>query len=325
MKTVPESVEEVEVEPEGEWHTSDNIFSSSGWNAKLPDEKSSIQTAEASRPPKLEVNGLGGTLGGKALELSSDDVVILDDSDSDREDEGRVKKELSPTNSTHTPLSRGMQPALGRAIHKVPVSVPTVIDLTVDSDPEDIPLARTMPARSVVEKRKSDVAGFDREDAAVKRARVDPYRDNGLLLARRESTGSFSARNSPAASTAGSSSPYIRNPLQTALPARPPSSINGRHVTVASSLPPPLPTAPNQYADRTTSPTNAIRLAPPNNVGMFYADYARPSNPSNGSPMGYDQRVGLPLRPNFNTSQYTRPNGSGGTSSSNSSNRVPWP
>ncbi|KAG5647936.1 hypothetical protein DXG03_006970 [Asterophora parasitica] len=122
LKQTPESVEDVMVEADGEWHTSDNKYASTAWKASHP-----ASTAPAQKPPSIpqarapskpEVDGKAKT---------NQEIFVLD---SDDEDEGQVKRELSPSlASGSNSLSGGTQTQ----------SQPETIDLTLDSDDDEPP------------------------------------------------------------------------------------------------------------------------------------------------------------------------------------------
>ncbi|KAJ7900293.1 PINIT domain-containing protein [Mycena olivaceomarginata] len=101
LKTSSEDVEDVIVEADGEWHTSDNN--------------------PASKGPNGDPNGKR-----KAAE-----IVVLD---SDDEDEGRVKRELSPSFASTSSANRSYGSVPGEA------SQSAVIDLTLDSDDDEAPV-----------------------------------------------------------------------------------------------------------------------------------------------------------------------------------------
>jgi E3 SUMO-protein ligase PIAS1 len=120
----PESVEDVIVEADGQWHTSDNKFGSADWIATHPSKPDPAPVKERSpSKPLVKV-----TNGKDRARPSDAEVFILD---SDDEDEGRVKRELSP--SYDQPVPPGSQQRNGSS------QISAVIDLTLDSDDEDPP------------------------------------------------------------------------------------------------------------------------------------------------------------------------------------------
>jgi E3 SUMO-protein ligase PIAS1 len=179
------------VEADGEWHTTDNKYASDDWRATHP----LLAPAPAKREPSP-----------MAKPTSAAEVVhVLDDSD--EEDEGRVKRELSPTyrnghaTSSFSSLDgtlppQSQTPTISRQGSKV-------IDLTEDSDDEDmlpqtgigVPVAprsmlsaAALPARSAslsqrLDKRKAPDDGYSPPESTWKRARASndasssPHRD----------------------------------------------------------------------------------------------------------------------------------------------------
>lgn len=132
-------MEDVIVEADGEWHTSDNKYGSAAWKRAHPPEPAVKLPASP-----VKTNGTGSSdLNGK--KKVSVEIVVLDSDDED--DEGQVKRELSPSfgsgSSVLVPPSES--PSLGAESQ----SQTDVIDLTLDSDEEDLP-----PSSRTAEKRK---------------------------------------------------------------------------------------------------------------------------------------------------------------------------
>jgi E3 SUMO-protein ligase PIAS1 len=173
LNATSDEVDDVMVEADGEWHTSDNKFASDAWRATHP--------ATTPAPAKREPSPVTAK-SAPAAEI----VHIL--VDSDEEDEGRVKRELSPNghaSSSFSSLDGGHPPP--------PSQTPSrqgsrIIDLTLDSDDEmasapptvtrPMPLSNaSLPARpgppplSVPQKRKATEDGYSTPDAAWKKAR----------------------------------------------------------------------------------------------------------------------------------------------------------
>ena len=135
-------MEDVIVEADGEWHTSDNKYGSPGWKHVHPPEPAMKLPA-----PPVKTNGAGSSdLNGKNAKV---EIVVLDSDDDD--DEGQVKRELSPSfgsgSSVLVPPSES--PSLGAE------SQTDVIDLTLDSEEEDPP-----PSSRTAEKRKVSDSGI---------------------------------------------------------------------------------------------------------------------------------------------------------------------
>ncbi|KXN90079.1 E3 SUMO-protein ligase pli1 [Leucoagaricus sp. SymC.cos] len=132
LKTVPESVEDVVVEADGEWHTTDNKYGTSTWKAKnsvaVP---APVPKKEETPPPvKLEADNVGKPNGHQKTDVS---YILLSD-----DDEEEVQKELSPSRNTNRSLNSTPQ----RQSHK---KATNVIDLTLDSD--DDGLAPVQPGK----------------------------------------------------------------------------------------------------------------------------------------------------------------------------------
>ncbi|KAF7320372.1 MIZ zinc finger protein [Mycena kentingensis (nom. inval.)] len=148
LKSSPESVEDVIVEADGEWHTSDNKYGSPSWKAAHAPTIKPTQPKAATilKSPLKPVNG---DPNGKR---KAPEIVIID---SDDEDEGRVKRELSPSfasSSTNKPSGGATGGGAGRP-------QPEVIDLTLsDSEDESVPLAST--SRAAAAKRTVSEAGL---------------------------------------------------------------------------------------------------------------------------------------------------------------------
>ncbi|CCL99022.1 uncharacterized protein FIBRA_01031 [Fibroporia radiculosa] len=144
LQQTSEEVEDVIVEADGQWHTEDNKFGTAAWRAAHPPSKPVIpaqhapvakpRTPSPRKPTPYRVNGEGKP------RPSNEEIVILD---SDDEDEGRVKRELSP--STDSPVRAGA--SMSQSITSQPSRSRTqdtdVIDLTLDSEDEEaVPLTR---------------------------------------------------------------------------------------------------------------------------------------------------------------------------------------
>ena len=131
LNSTPDTVEDVIVESDGQWHTDDNKFGSTEWKVAHAPRP---EPAKAAPVPQLPQIKDGRVLNQRAIVVSSDD----------EDDEGRVKRELSPSydpgasnnNTQHSTPGAGTQAA--RA----------VIDLTLSDDEDD-------PPAPVPQKRKS--------------------------------------------------------------------------------------------------------------------------------------------------------------------------
>lgn len=129
LKTSSEDVEDVIVEADGEWHTSDNKYGSTGWKAAHPPAAPKIASPRKFVPAKSPASkGPNGDPNGKR---KAAEIVVLD---SDDEDEGRVKRELSPSFASTSSANRSYGSVPGEA------SQSAVIDLTLDSDDDEAPV-----------------------------------------------------------------------------------------------------------------------------------------------------------------------------------------
>lgn len=172
VKETPESVEDVMVEADGEWHTSDNKYASAGWRATHPISTGTKPVKSASPRKEPERPVASSSNSANFINSRPQQEVISLDSDSD--EEGIVKRELSPTSGYATPPQLQSQNTNRGKSGRVPLPVVStssisndVIDLTLDSDEED---ARPPPPPRPTAKRKereADVAG----EAAWKRSR----------------------------------------------------------------------------------------------------------------------------------------------------------
>ena len=230
LKETDEDVEDVIVEADGQWHTVDNVYGSTAWKAAHPPVKDP--------PPQLPPTPVKKLSPAPVTEHSNSDVptksgannaeiVILD---SDDEDEGQVKRELSPSapRSLKTPsVSVGSLPPRSQTGDS------DVIDLTLDSDDEDT-LVNAHPTK----KRKSDERDLASPTERIwKKSRIDM------------SPGGSVPHSPPV--TYASTSSYS-----------PPSRDSSRDPRV---LPPPSPNRYNatSYVPRSTAPNYAPPYIPP--------------------------------------------------------------
>lgn len=166
-------MEDVIVEPDGQWHTADDKFGSVEWKRAHPPakvESMSIPSSPIRRrsptPVKTKVNENG--------HKASSEIVVLD---SDDEEEGQVKRELSPS------VPRTVRSSLASVGSQPPRSLTgesDVIDLTLDSDDEDPPVHDPPP-----KKRKADEQEITSPTEQVwKKSRADthaiPPKTNGI-------------------------------------------------------------------------------------------------------------------------------------------------
>ena len=172
LQATPESVEDVIVEADGEWHTSDNKYHSTGW---VPPKPSLTKPKAASKPiaplPKREspfyaANGNGSTSNGKRS--YKDDEVYVFDSD-DEADAAQVSRQVLSHSQT-TSSSKGKDSA---AQNKNKL-VEEVIDLTLDSDEEDtLPHPTTAQLSGKRKERSPTATSIGTMPDYSKRSRLD--------------------------------------------------------------------------------------------------------------------------------------------------------
>ncbi|KAJ7487549.1 PINIT domain-containing protein [Mycena galericulata] len=238
LKQSPESVEDVVVEADGEWHTSDNKYGSATWKASHAPAPKASSSPRKSLPVKSPSNAPSKSVNGdpngkrKALE-----IVVLD---SDDEDEGRVKRELSPSFASSSSVNRSYGSVPGHSQSE------EVIDLTLDSDEEEVP---PRPAA----KRTASEAGIASPTESIwKKGRFD---NAGMSVIRGTSSTT---------STSNGAEYSSRPPAQVPV-ARPTLPIPGYAAAGYSG-----PTLPPMF-DRPTfngSPTSPVQLPLPNHYNM---------------------------------------------------------
>ncbi|KAI9512924.1 PINIT domain-containing protein [Russula earlei] len=135
LESTPDTVEDVIVEADGEWHTSDDRYASDIWKRT---HQSGLPLA--SPTPHLKRQATSNSPSGHIRDASTQersqkrgDVVVLD---SEEEDEGEVKRELSPSRQERSPMGGFL--------------ATQVIDLTAESDDE------SASSRSLGMKRKAE-------------------------------------------------------------------------------------------------------------------------------------------------------------------------
>ncbi|KAM6498061.1 PINIT domain containing protein [Amanita muscaria] len=154
LKKTPSSVDDVIVEPDGEWHTTDNKYASRAWKTSHP--PTTNRPASPHKRVKMEesYDQLLSKSSSEDEKPTSDnvDVVVLDSDSDEEEDEGHVKRELSPSQSSQMNRSYVSIPRTETELSLSQQS--DVIDLTADSDEErPTPTPRTG-------KRTADEAGL---------------------------------------------------------------------------------------------------------------------------------------------------------------------
>jgi E3 SUMO-protein ligase PIAS1 len=249
------------VEADGEWHTSDSKYASARWKSSHPATsilktpltprksmsvvKSPMQTPAPTKEPGKEKS-------------TNVEIVILD---SDDEDEGRVKRELSPSFASGS-SSSAHQSFDGISVPLTQTQSDDVIDLTLDSE-DDEPAPE--PVSRVAEKRKAMDFEMSHDSQPWKKARTSDGTTIHHQMAIRTITNgpvngtgpSAPGPSGPAYRTNGvqySSYPGQRSPTQ--LPqSRPPSA----HVSLAgrySQFPSPLHRNSSPIAQRGSTNSN---------------------------------------------------------------------
>lgn len=123
------------VEADGEWHTSDNKYASVVWKTSHPPATHPPPPQKPKTPPQSPTKPANGK------PKTGSQIVVLD---SDDEDEGRVKRELSPSFASASSHSIG-----NSSVPQSQGSSADVIDLTLDSD-EDEPVVSTQTGKRKV-------------------------------------------------------------------------------------------------------------------------------------------------------------------------------
>jgi len=163
LRSTPESVEDVMVESDGQWHTSDNKYASDAWRvthplavqsspARAPSPSASVdEELEAKRSIKQQQQQ-------QQQQRQNIEVMVLD---SDDEDEGRVKRELSVSHGSSASASRPYVINSSPQAPSTRASVQNdVIDLTVESDDESPPQPSIGTKRSAPDHANSPTEGI---------------------------------------------------------------------------------------------------------------------------------------------------------------------
>ncbi|KAJ7103581.1 PINIT domain-containing protein [Mycena belliarum] len=244
LKQSPESVEDVVVEADGEWHTSDNKYGSATWKASHAPAKI-VKAASSPRKPlptktPPDSPHKNGDPNGKR---KAKEIVVLD---SDDEDEGRVKRELSPSFASTSSVNRSFgsisgDPALNS-------QGGNVIDLTLDSDDEAEP-----PSRPPAKRTASEAGIVSPAEQIWKKGRLD---DLTLPPLRGTSTNTSNTMEyprppaqAPVVLTAARATGGVYPPSPGYIPVLPPVFNNGFTRSGTSSTVQLSPTA-NPYPNR---------------------------------------------------------------------------
>ncbi|KAG6851171.1 hypothetical protein H0H93_015181 [Arthromyces matolae] len=165
LKQTPEEVEDVIVEADGEWHTSDNKHGSASWKATHPVEGESV-----SKPPPQPSSRSPSKADIDENASGKREVYILDSDDED--DESQVKQELSPSIGSSSQVLDGTTTSSKHAASN------GIIDLTLDSDDEESP-----PPMQTGKRKAPDLSPSSTSPSELiwKKSRTDahPFRDGG--------------------------------------------------------------------------------------------------------------------------------------------------
>ncbi|ESK97922.1 miz zinc finger protein [Moniliophthora roreri MCA 2997] len=224
LKACPDSVEDVMVEADGEWHTTDNKYGSASWKIKHP-PMGSLKPPSPIRQPSSTIKtelqeptvGLNGAVD-RPKEPNDMQITVIDSDD--EEEEGLVKRELSPSTAHGTSAGPQSHP---------PPSQDDVIDLTIDSDDDEEP----SPPKQIGKRTASDAA-LSPTEAIWKKGRTDA--DNNAYRSLANDTAY--SRSSDSRTSAHTSPP--RRPSNYNGPTLPPlgNSFGGRNSGSAPQLPP---------------------------------------------------------------------------------------
>ncbi len=151
MDSTPDAVDDVIVEANGEWHTSDDKYASPTWKGTHKPAPPAASPAPYPKPPVESTSSSDYVHNTSTQEKkqSSGDVLVLD---SEEEDEGEVKRELSPSRRERS-LVNGLMST-------------QVIDLTIESDEENA----SVP--SPEKKRKAEVDPVVPTEEIWKKSRI---------------------------------------------------------------------------------------------------------------------------------------------------------
>lgn len=248
LKNTHDDIEDVIVEADGQWHTDDNKYGSPEWRAAhpvAPPPKPVVPVKREPSPMKL-MSGADRPRVGTPIEIS----------DSEDEDEGRVKRELSPSTDGYLPhLSRSVSGS--QSAQPTRSQLPDIIDLTL-SDDDELPPPRAAPPAPppVSKKRKASEDLHSPTEQIWKKSRMDsssPAAFNDLLNnnAPRMTDDTAARRLPPMPPSSGSrySQPSFRGPSSGSSSYGPSNGV--------SFPPPPVshPSAPSQaYRNNTLPP-----------------------------------------------------------------------
>ncbi|TFK57063.1 hypothetical protein OE88DRAFT_1744009 [Heliocybe sulcata] len=285
LKNTSEDVDDVVVEADAEWHTTDNKYASPGWKVAHPASNlpQSGTPRKSRNPPVTRMHSRasatdmnGATEGKGKAKASNVEILVLD---SDDEDDDRVKRELSPSgDGTSSPnglvqtQSYATVPPLSQSLSMSQ----TVIDLTLDSDDEP-------PPQRAGKRKTSEIDSVSPTELVWKKSRVEtshrPGQNvkglNGHVNGAAQSSSSASPPNNNAGGTGYSLGGFLSNlirpsnsavsPPQTTSPPSPP-----RHGAVTASNG-DLPMRYQRPLSPSDSHNNSYHISPRTN------SYSRPA------------------------------------------------
>ncbi|KAF8230622.1 hypothetical protein L208DRAFT_1362781 [Tricholoma matsutake] len=199
LKQSPESVEDIIVEADGEWHTSDNQYGSSTWKVTHP-------VASASTSPPKPVNGQPNGKAKAKVKANDNEIFVLD---SDDEDEGQVKRELSPSFGSGSSANQSFNTSVPSS-RQTQSQVSDVIDLTLDSEEEERPPSKETGKRKAME---ADISLTSPTEQIWKKSRLEADRSVPPGLSRGSSSNPNSMDYHALQQTPSRSTPH-NSPLQ---------------------------------------------------------------------------------------------------------------
>jgi E3 SUMO-protein ligase PIAS1 len=161
LKDTSEDVDDIIVEANGQWHTTDNKYASAEWRSSHPLPPGSSPLSQKSLSSIK--NHTGSPTDGEHPVKRGSEILILD---SDDEDEGRVKRELSPSLASIGRSTSGYLPTRSHPN--------TVIDLTLDSEDDSPP-----PTSQASSQKRKGAGGEMPHRSSSKRPRGE---DNDVIM-----------------------------------------------------------------------------------------------------------------------------------------------
>lgn len=246
LDACPDSVDEVVLEPSGEWHTEDGKYGSAAWKTANPNWVGQKIFGNSNRPSRTVTpdsaavetgRAQSGTAPNKASESA---VLVVDDSDDDddhaprisavpaRHDSGYSARSAS---SVSVPLARGNSGRMGD-------SLDTVIDLC-DSDDEDAPRPPITPIPTpatlqTIPPDQKSINGPGGRDVLGKRTREDEDAERSAQRRRLDDSGDGSEIQ---ARQYASNESHDHSTMTLPLPPPPPPPPPSRPELISPNLP----------------------------------------------------------------------------------------